>query len=156
MFLQLARPSSGNSEVPFSYVSVFMNSTEAALTHSFDPRRQHGLKSCRGSLDADSRRLPCRIFQRAPTVEEQALLQTHMDERDTQRAAEGLTVRSPTPEQEFRDRYFDKLKKQGVFRRPWLPFGEYLVSKQKGGEAYARRHDKPRPNLLATSTSSTS
>ncbi|CAE7541407.1 unnamed protein product [Symbiodinium microadriaticum] len=92
----------------------------------------------------------------ASAKRETALLQTHMDERDTQRAAEGLTVRSPTPEQEFRDRYFDKLKKQGVFRRPWLPFGEYLVSKQKGGEAYARRHDKPRPNLLATSTSSTS
>lgn len=92
----------------------------------------------------------------ASAKRETALLQTHMDERDTQRAAEGLTVRSPTPEQEFRDRYFDKLKKQGVFRRPWLPFGEYLVSKQKGGEAYARRHDKPRPNLLATSTSATS
>ncbi|CAE7681431.1 unnamed protein product [Symbiodinium sp. CCMP2592] len=92
----------------------------------------------------------------ASAKRETALLQTHMDERDTYRAAEGLTVRSPTPEQEFRDRYFDKLKQQGVFRRPWLPFGEYLVSKQKGGEAYARRHDKPRPNLLATSTSPSS
>ena len=32
-----------------------------------------------------------------------------------------------------------RLHKLGVFRRPWLPFGEYLVSKQKGGEAYAKR-----------------
>ena len=32
----------------------------------------------------------------------QALLQTHMDERDAYRAAEGLTVRSPTPEQDGR------------------------------------------------------
>lgn len=31
-----------------------------------------------------------------------------------------------------------RLHKQGVFKRPWLPFGEYLASKQKGGEAYAK------------------
>lgn len=83
-----------------------------------------------------------------------ALLQTHMDEREAYLAAEGLTVRSPTPEQEYRDRYFDRLHKQGVFKRPWLPFGEYLASKQKGGEAYAKRHDKPRPNLLSSGSTS--
>lgn len=32
--------------------------------------------------------------------EHEALLQTHMDEREAYLAAEGLTVRSPTPEQE--------------------------------------------------------
>ncbi|CAJ1340960.1 unnamed protein product [Effrenium voratum] len=89
----------------------------------------------------------------ATAKRETALLQTHMDERDAYRAAEGLTVRSPTPEQDFRDKHFTRLHKLGVFRRPWLPFGEYLVSKQKGGEAYAKRRDKPRPNLLAASTS---
>ncbi|CAK9079503.1 Pentatricopeptide repeat-containing protein PFL1605w [Durusdinium trenchii] len=85
----------------------------------------------------------------AAAKRETALLQTHMDEREAYLAADGLTVRSPTPEQEYRDRYFDQLHKQGVFKRPWLPFGEYLASKQKGGEAYAKRHDKPRPNLLS-------
>jgi len=82
---------------------------------------------------------------------ETALLQTHMDEREALLAADGMTVRDPTPEQEERDRHFKKLHEQGAFKRPWLPFGEYLVSKQKGGEAYAKRHDKPRPNLLAAS-----
>lgn len=88
------------------------------------------------------------------TKRDTALLQTHMDEREAYLAAEGLTVRSPTPEQEYRDRYFDRLHKQGVFKRPWLPFGEYLASKQKGGEAYAKRHDRPRPNLLSSGSSS--
>lgn len=32
----------------------------------------------------------------------EALLQTHMDEREAYLAAEGLTVRSPTPEQDLR------------------------------------------------------
>eukprot|EP00933_Yihiella_yeosuensis_P016042 TRINITY_DN13850_c1_g1_i1.p1 TRINITY_DN13850_c1_g1~~TRINITY_DN13850_c1_g1_i1.p1 ORF type:complete len:539 (-),score=113.12 TRINITY_DN13850_c1_g1_i1:123-1640(-) len=82
---------------------------------------------------------------------ETALLQTHMDERETLLAADGVTVRDPTPEQAERDRYFKKLHQQGAFKRPWLPFGEYLTSKQKGGEAYAKRHDKPRPNLLGAS-----
>lgn len=84
---------------------------------------------------------------------ETGLLQTHMDEREVLLAADGLTVRSPTPEQEERDKYFKMMHKQGAFKRPWLPFGEYLVSKQKGGEAYAKR-DRPRPNLLAASSSS--
>jgi len=78
-----------------------------------------------------------------------ALLQTHMDEREAELAAMGKTSKDPTPEQEARKAHFESLKKRGFFKRPWLPFGEYVASKQKGGEAYARRHDKPRPNLLA-------
>mmetsp|Transcript_1412 Transcript_1412/g.2198 ORF Transcript_1412/g.2198 Transcript_1412/m.2198 type:complete len:94 (-) Transcript_1412:86-367(-) len=78
-----------------------------------------------------------------------ALLQTHMDEREAELAAIGKSSKDPTPEQQARKRHFESLKKRGFFKRPWLPFGEYLASKQKGGEAYAKRHDKPRPNLLA-------
>mmetsp|Transcript_100185 Transcript_100185/g.323169 ORF Transcript_100185/g.323169 Transcript_100185/m.323169 type:complete len:917 (+) Transcript_100185:87-2837(+) len=78
-----------------------------------------------------------------------ALLESRMDEREAELAVAGRTVRCPTPEQEARERHFEALRKRGHFRRPWLPLGEYRASKQKGGEAYAARHDRPRPNLLA-------
>lgn len=80
---------------------------------------------------------------------ETALLQTHMDERDLELAVEGKTWKSPTPEQEERARFFDKMKKKGLFTRPWYPKAEYKQLRKKGGPAYARKHDKPRPNLLA-------
>lgn len=77
-----------------------------------------------------------------------ALLQTRMDEREVELAAIGQTVDMPTPEQEARKKHFDYLRRRGWFKRPWLPFGDYVASKQKGGEAYAKRHDRPRPNLI--------
>ena len=40
------------------------------------------------------------LDSRAQHLRWEALLQTHMDEREAYLAAEGLTVRSPTPEQE--------------------------------------------------------
>merc|ERR1712039_846904 len=49
-----------------------------------------------------------------------ALLQTHLDERELELATNGLTVRSPTPAQEARSKYFESLNKRGFFRRPWL------------------------------------
>merc|ERR1712039_122991 len=81
---------------------------------------------------------------------ETTLLQTHMDERELELASQGLTVRSPTPADEARTKHFDSLRKRGFFRRPWLPKGEYIASKRKGGEEYARKHDRPRPNILAS------
>jgi len=81
---------------------------------------------------------------------EGALLQTHLDEREIELASEGKTVRDATPEQEVRSQFFRQMEKRGAFRRPWLPYGEYLASKAKGGEAYAKRHDRPRPNLLGS------
>jgi len=86
----------------------------------------------------------------ASAKRENALLQTHVDERELELATQGLTVRSPSPAQEARAKYFDSLHKKGFFRRPWLPLGEYIASKRKGGEEYARKHDKPRPNILAS------
>eukprot|EP00928_Gymnodinium_smaydae_P030010 TRINITY_DN22431_c0_g1_i1.p1 TRINITY_DN22431_c0_g1~~TRINITY_DN22431_c0_g1_i1.p1 ORF type:complete len:932 (-),score=247.40 TRINITY_DN22431_c0_g1_i1:150-2945(-) len=79
---------------------------------------------------------------------EAALIEANIQERELVLAEVGLSVRDPTPEQEARDRHFQSLRKRGWFRRPWLPIGEYLASKQKGGEAYAKKHDRPRPNLL--------
>mmetsp|Transcript_58774 Transcript_58774/g.190294 ORF Transcript_58774/g.190294 Transcript_58774/m.190294 type:complete len:907 (+) Transcript_58774:98-2818(+) len=80
---------------------------------------------------------------------ENELLQTHIDERQIELAAHGLTERSPTPAQEARTKHFEHLRKRGFYRRPWLPLGDYIASKKKGGEAYAKKHDKPRPNILA-------
>ncbi|KEP65065.1 UNVERIFIED_CONTAM: pentatricopeptide repeat domain-containing protein [Hammondia hammondi] len=83
---------------------------------------------------------------------EQQLLQTQIDEHELKVFAErGVPLKGDvTPEQEVRQEFFDKqdkLKKAkfGGNRRPWLPLGEFLQSKQKGGEAYAKRHDRPRP-----------
>ncbi|KFH04764.1 pentatricopeptide repeat domain-containing protein [Toxoplasma gondii VAND] len=83
---------------------------------------------------------------------EQQLLQTQIDEHELKVFAErGVPLKGDaTPEQEVRKEFFDKqdkLKKAkfGGNRRPWLPLGEFLQSKQKGGEAYAKRHDRPRP-----------
>lgn len=81
---------------------------------------------------------------------ENELLQTHIDERMVILASQGLTDRSPTPAQEARQAHFESLKKRGFFRRVWKPYGEYVASKAKGGEAYAKRHDRPRPNILAS------
>jgi len=83
----------------------------------------------------------------AAAQRETALLQAHMDEREVELAALGQTTRMPTPQQQAREKHFDSLRKRGWFRRPWLPFAEYLASKQKGGEAYRKRHEL-RPNLL--------
>ena len=52
----------------------------------------------------------------------------------------GAHVRTPTPEQEARASHFKKLRKGGHYRKPWLPIGEYIMLKQKGGEPYARTH----------------
>merc|ERR1712151_1439531 len=82
----------------------------------------------------------------AEAKRETALLQTRIDEREIELAASGADVRTPTPEQEVRDKHFDALRKRGYFRRPWMPLGERRAQRQKGGEAYAQRHDRPRPN----------
>ncbi|CBZ52035.1 putative PPR repeat-containing protein [Neospora caninum Liverpool] len=83
---------------------------------------------------------------------EQQLLQTQIDEHELKVFAErGVPLKGDrTPEQEVRKDFFDKqdkLKKAkyGGNRRPWMPLGDFLQSKQKGGEAYAKRHDRPRP-----------
>lgn len=79
---------------------------------------------------------------------ETARLQSRMDERDTLLAVEGKRSHDPTPEQEARKKNFEMLKKRGMLQRPWLPKGLQILNKQKGGEAFALRHDRPRPNLL--------
>ncbi|PHJ21869.1 pentatricopeptide repeat domain-containing protein [Cystoisospora suis] len=88
----------------------------------------------------------------------QQLIQTEIDEYELKTFQEkGVTIsgkgRNATPEQEVRKEFFKKKgklekEKYGGNRRPWLPLGEYLQSKQKGGEAYALKHDKPRPPLI--------
>jgi len=75
----------------------------------------------------------------------QALLQAHVDERNLLLAVEGKRQLSPTPEQEVRKKYFQKLKDQGAFRRKWLPRYEYQQHKKKGGDLYSYKHDKPKP-----------
>ncbi|PFH36480.1 pentatricopeptide repeat domain-containing protein [Besnoitia besnoiti] len=83
---------------------------------------------------------------------EQQLLQTQIDEHELKVFANrGVTLRADhTPEQEVRKEFFDKQDKAkkakyGGNRRPWMPLGEFLQSKQKGGENFAKKHDRPRP-----------
>lgn len=65
-------------------------------------------------LDAKQLAVPnVPMIQKKPGCK--ALLQTHMDEREAYLAAEGLTVRSPTPEQ---DTTWESRSMGGGFPRP--------------------------------------
>ena len=78
-----------------------------------------------------------------------ALQELDVKEHEARLALEGKTPRTPTPEQEVRRKYFDNLKKQDGHSRPWLPLGQYHQLTKRGGELYAKRHDRRQPNLLA-------
>ncbi|XP_026190406.1 pentatricopeptide repeat-containing protein PFL1605w [Cyclospora cayetanensis] len=78
---------------------------------------------------------------------EQMILQTQLDQHDLEVSRHGKpNIRSnETEEQKIRKEIFKKKDQQ---KKQWLPLGDYIQSKQKGGEAYARRHDRPTPNLI--------
>lgn len=78
----------------------------------------------------------------------QQLLQTRIDEHQLLVAAAGKpNVRSyETPEQEVRKQLFKRKDKEP---KPWLPLHEFLQNKQKGGEVYAKKHDRPTPSLIS-------
>lgn len=78
---------------------------------------------------------------------EQMILQTKIDQHELGVYRQGRpNVRSnETEEQKVRK---DMFKRKDEVQKPWLPLGEYLKNKQKGGEAYAQRHDRPTPNLI--------
>ncbi|CEL94120.1 unnamed protein product [Vitrella brassicaformis CCMP3155] len=52
-----------------------------------------------------------------------------------------------SPEDEVRKKFF-KSRERLYGKRKWLPLGEYIQAKQKGGEHYAERKDRPKPVLV--------
>lgn len=79
---------------------------------------------------------------------EQQLLQTRLDEHELRVYRQGKpNIRSnETEEQRARRMHFEK--KDKADKHKWLPLGEFIQSKQKGGEVYAQRHDRPTPSLV--------
>ncbi|CDJ44452.1 Pentatricopeptide repeat-containing protein PFL1605w, related [Eimeria tenella] len=77
----------------------------------------------------------------------QQLLQTRIDEHELEVYRQGRpSVRSnETEQQQIRRRFFEKMDRKP---KPWLPLSEFIKKKQKGGEEYAKRHDRPSPNTL--------
>ncbi|KAL8274035.1 hypothetical protein Esti_002034 [Eimeria stiedai] len=79
---------------------------------------------------------------------EQQLLQTQVDAHELEVFRQGSpNVRSnETEEQRARKHHFRKKDRNAQSR--WVPLGHFLQNKEKGGEAYAKRHDRPTPNLV--------
>jgi len=75
----------------------------------------------------------------------QELLDAELQEYKLRCAKDGLKDGQTTAYLKARDKNFRTLKKQGAFKRPFLPIGEYHKHKKKGGDYYSRRVDKPKP-----------
>lgn len=85
----------------------------------------------------------------AQKQKDQMMLQTRIDEHELQvyRHHGKPNIRSnETEEQKARNKYF-KIKDK-YLKEKWLPLKDFIANKQKGGEAYALRHDRPTPNLI--------
>ncbi|SOV79410.1 pentatricopeptide repeat protein, putative [Plasmodium sp. gorilla clade G3] len=86
-------------------------------------------------------------------LKDNQLIQLNIDEYELNLFKEGKTFKSKTPLDEVREQFFkrkqriEKEKRMSKNKKSsdWLPYGQYLQSKKKGGEMYAKRVDKPRP-----------
>jgi hypothetical protein len=77
------------------------------------------------------------------------LIQLDMREHGIRLASIGKTTKSPTPAQQARDKFFEKLKKvTGGHSRPFLPLAQYHQLTKRGGELYAKKKDRQGVNKL--------
>ncbi|ETW35321.1 hypothetical protein C923_04063 [Plasmodium falciparum UGT5.1] len=86
-------------------------------------------------------------------LKENQLIRLNIDEYELNLFKEGKTFKSKTPLDEAREQFFKRKQRMEKEKRmsknkkssDWLPYGQYLQSKKKGGEIYAKRVDRPRP-----------
>ncbi|CAG9472405.1 unnamed protein product [Plasmodium vivax] len=95
--------------------------------------------------------------QKRETYEENAkesqLIQLNVDEYELKLFREGKTLKTKSQLDLVREQFFrrkervekDKRMSKGKKSSDWLPYGQYLQRKRRGGDAYARRVDRPRP-----------
>ncbi|KYN98133.1 putative pentatricopeptide repeat protein [Plasmodium gaboni] len=89
-------------------------------------------------------------------LKDNQLIQLNIDEYELNLFKEGKTFKTKTPLDQVREQFFkrkqriEKEKRMSKNKKSsdWLPYGQYLQSKKKGGEMYARRVDRPRPSAL--------
>ncbi|EUD66047.1 hypothetical protein C922_03517 [Plasmodium inui San Antonio 1] len=86
-------------------------------------------------------------------VKESQLIQLNIDEYELNLFREGKTFRTKSQLDQVREQFFrrkervekEKRMSKGKKSSDWLPYGQYLQRKRKGGEAYAQRVDRPKP-----------
>ncbi|SBS91100.1 pentatricopeptide repeat protein, putative [Plasmodium malariae] len=86
-------------------------------------------------------------------VKENQLIQLHIDEYELNLFKQGKTFKTKSELDQVRDQFFkrkqriekDKRMSKNKKSSDWLPYGQYLQHKKKGGETYARKVDRPRP-----------
>ncbi|KAF8819978.1 pentatricopeptide repeat domain-containing protein [Cardiosporidium cionae] len=92
------------------------------------------------------------VFEK--TSKTQALLQAEMDEHELRLFSEGKTLKTAeTAEESVRKAFFGEKKssaasERGKRRGKFPSWEDYKAAKQKGGEAYAQRHDRPKSSFL--------
>ncbi|VTZ71178.1 pentatricopeptide repeat domain-containing protein, putative [Plasmodium chabaudi chabaudi] len=86
-------------------------------------------------------------------VKENQLIQLNIDEYELNLFKDGKTFKTKSEIDKVRDQFFkrkeriekDKKMSKNQKSSDWLPYGQYLQSKKKGGETYAKKVDRPRP-----------
>ncbi|ANQ10840.1 Uncharacterized protein PCOAH_00053460 [Plasmodium coatneyi] len=86
-------------------------------------------------------------------VKDSQLIQLNIDEYELNLFREGKTFKTKSQLDQVREQFFkrkeriekEKRMSKGKKSSDWLPYGQYLQRKRKGGEAYAQRVDRPKP-----------
>ncbi|KJP88732.1 hypothetical protein AK88_01613 [Plasmodium fragile] len=86
-------------------------------------------------------------------VKESQLIQLNIGEYELNLFREGKTFKTKSQLDQVREQFFrrkervekEKRMSKGKKSSDWLPYGQYLQRKRKGGEAYAQRVDRPKP-----------
>ncbi|CXJ24978.1 conserved Plasmodium protein, unknown function [Plasmodium berghei] len=86
-------------------------------------------------------------------VKENQLIQLNIDEYELNLFKDGKTFKTKSEIDKVRDQFFkrkeriEKDKKMSKNKKSsnWLPYGQYLQTKKKGGNAYSKKVDKPKP-----------
>ncbi|SBS88716.1 pentatricopeptide repeat domain-containing protein, putative [Plasmodium ovale] len=86
-------------------------------------------------------------------LKENQLIQLNIDEYELNLFKEGKTFKTKSELDKVREQFFkrkqaiekEKRMSKGKKSSDWLPYGQYLQNRKKGGQAYAKRVDRPKP-----------
>ncbi|SBT73050.1 pentatricopeptide repeat domain-containing protein, putative [Plasmodium ovale] len=86
-------------------------------------------------------------------LKEHQLIQLNIDEYELNLFKEGKTFKTKSDLDKVREQFFrrkqaiekEKRMSKGKKSSDWLPYGQYLQNRKKGGQAYANRVDRPKP-----------
>ncbi|GAW83709.1 hypothetical protein, conserved [Plasmodium gonderi] len=86
-------------------------------------------------------------------LKDNQLIQLNIDEYELNLFKEGKTFKTKSTLDQVRNQFFNRKQRIEKEKRmsknkkssDWLPYGQYLQHKRKGGESYAKRVDRPKP-----------